>query len=82
MRMGSSHVWDYGNESPVEYLSDSELEGSSSDEDMSELAASCSQNPEIAATTYTCFLHWCELITYVQNRLKVDVTPIFRPNRD
>ena len=46
MRMGSSHVWDYGNESPVEYLSDSELEGSSSDEDMSELAASCSQNPD------------------------------------
>ena len=33
MRMGSTHVWDYGNESPEEYLSDSELEGSSSDED-------------------------------------------------
>ena len=40
MRMGSSHVWDYGNESPEEYLSDSELEGSSSDEDTSEKEAS------------------------------------------
>lgn len=32
MTYGSSHVWDYGDQSPEEYLSDSELEGSSEEE--------------------------------------------------